>query len=100
MPHKVDVVWSASADNDLLRVITRIAEENPFAAQALLDEIVEKAGKLTDNPKLYAVSDRASAFRQLTVRANYLLYYQVLTEENPQQVLVVAVVHARQAWPD
>lgn len=100
MTRKVAVVWTANAESDLLQVITRVAEENPVAAQVLIDEIVEKAEKLAENPKLYAVSERAEAFRQLTVRANYLLYYQVLTEENPQQALIVAVVHARQAWPD
>lgn len=99
MPHKVAIIWSQSATADLYGVIEYIAEQNPVAAQSLLDEIREKVGGLVDNPQLYALSGRAEAYRQITLRENFLVYYQVLTEAEPAAISVVAVVHARRQWP-
>lgn len=99
MPPEVRVAWSVAAEDDLLFVIAKIAAENPVAATDLLDEIREKAQGLSENPKLYAVSERAKRYRQLTVRANFLVYYRVITEDAPVSVKIMAVVHARQQWP-
>lgn len=99
MPPKVLVEWTGSAEDDLLLVIAKIAAENPVAATDLLDEIREKAQGLSKNPKLYAFSQRAKRYRQLTVRANFLVYYRVITEDAPVSVKIMAVVHARQQWP-
>lgn len=99
MPPKVLVEWTGAAEGDLLLVIAKIAAENPVAADDLLDEIREKAQGLSEYPKLYAFSQRAKQYRQLTVRANFLVYYRVLTEDAPVSVKIMAVVHARQQWP-
>ncbi len=99
MPSKVTVEWTVAAEDDLLLVIAKIAAENPIAATDLLDEIREKAQGLSENPKLYAFSQRAKRYRQLTVRANFLVYYRVLTEDAPVSARIMAVVHARQQWP-
>lgn len=99
MPPKVRVEWTVAAEDDLLSVIEKIAAENPIAATDLLDEIREKAQGLSENPKLYAFSQRAKRYRQLTVRANFLVYYRVLTEDAPVSTRIMAVVHARQQWP-
>lgn len=99
MPFKVTVEWTVAAEDDLLLVIAKIAAENPIAATDLLDEIREKAQGLSENPKLYAFSQRAKRYRQLTVRANFLVYYRVLTEDAPVSARIMAVVHARQQWP-
>lgn len=99
MQPKVLVEWTGAAEGDLLLVIAKIAAENPVAADDLLDEIREKAQGLSEYPKLYAFSQRAKQYRQLTVRANFLVYYRVLTEDAPVSVKIMAVVHARQQWP-
>lgn len=99
MQPKVLVEWTGAAEGDLLLVIAKIAAENPVAADDLLDEIREKAQGLSEYPKLYAFSQRAKQYRQLTVRANFLVYYRVITEDAPVSVKIMAVVHARQQWP-
>lgn len=99
MPPKVRIEWTVAAEDDLLLVITKIASENPVAATDLLDEVRDKAQGLSENPKLYAFSQRAKRYRQLTVRANFLVCYRVITEDAPVSVKITAVVHARQQWP-
>ena len=99
MPSKALVEWTGTAEDDLLLVIAKIAAENPVAADDLLDEIREKAQGLSGNAKVYAFSQRAKRYRQLTVRANFLVYYRVITEDAPVSVKIMAVVHARQQWP-
>ena len=99
MKKRPDLVWCAQARADLLGIVDYISDDDPRAAQALLDEVEAKVGGLPDNPKKYALSKRAAGFRQLTVRDNYLLFYRLLGEENPLVIEIAAVVHARRQWP-
>jgi len=92
--------WSQQAEDDLLEMIEKISDKSPQAAQELHDEIKAKVQVLPDNPKIYAHSQRAPAYRQLTVRANYLVFYRLLpSEDNPQIIDIADVVHARRKWP-
>lgn len=91
--------WRAAARADLLAIVDYISDDDPPAAQALLNEIEAKVAALPANPKKYALSKRAPGYRQLTVRSNYLVFYRLLSEETPLVIEVVAVVHARRQWP-
>ena len=46
-----ELKWEAPASEDLMAIIGYIAEDNPVAAQALLDEIEDKVGRLPEHPK-------------------------------------------------
>lgn len=91
--------WSEEARADFLDIIAYIADRNPQAAQDLKDEIESKVNAIPTHPKKYAMSKRAPGYRQLTVRANYLVFYRVLTEKLPEYIDIAAVVHARRKWP-
>lgn len=91
--------WSEEARADLLAIVDYISDDNPQAAQDLKDEIEAKVNALPAHPKKYAQSRRAPDYRQLTVRANYLVFYRLLSEKAPQIIDVSAVVHARRQWP-
>jgi addiction module RelE/StbE family toxin len=91
--------WSEEAQADLLAIIDYISDDNPRAAQELKDEIETKVNALPAHPKKYAISKRAPGYRQLTVRANYLVFYRLVTEQVPQYIDIAAVVHARRKWP-
>lgn len=91
--------WSDEAKADLLAIVDHISDDSPQAAQDLKDEIEVKVNALPAHPKKYAKSLRAPGYRQLTVRANYLVFYRLLGEKLPQIIDVVAVVHARKKWP-
>jgi addiction module RelE/StbE family toxin len=91
--------WSESARADLLAIVDHISDDNPQAAQDLKDEIEAKVNALSAHPKKCALSRRVSGYRQLTVRANYLVFYRLLSEKSPLIIDVAAVVHARRQWP-
>ena len=92
--------WCEEARADLLAIVDYISDDNPQAAQDLKDEIEAKVNALPAHWKRYAKSKRAPGYRQLTVRANYLVFYRLLSEgKAPQIIDVAAVVHARRQWP-
>ena len=91
--------WSDEARADLLAIVDHISDDSPQAAQELKDDIENKVNALPAYPKKYAKSIRAPGYRQLTVRANYLVFYRLLSEQSPQIIDVAAVVHARRKWP-
>lgn len=92
--------WSDAARADLAGIIAHIADDNPMAAQSLKDEIGTKVTGLCANPSLYAKSRRAPGYRQITVHANYLVFYRLLPDDDePHTIDVAAVVHARRNWP-
>ena len=91
---KPKLEWRRQAVDDLVEIVEYIAEDNPDAAQALKDEIEEKAAKLPDHPKLYKPSLRVKGMRELVARSHYIVLYR----ETPTLVEVVSVFHARQQW--
>ena len=99
MPTIPKLEWSDEAKADLLAIIDHISDDSPQAAQDMKDEIENKVNALPVHPKKYAKSLRVSGYRQLTVSANYLVFYRLLSEQSPQVIDVVAVVHARKKWP-
>ena len=99
VPTRPRLEWSNEAGADLLAIVDRISDDNPDAAQELKDEIEAKVNALPENPKMYAMSQRAPGYRQMTVRPNYLVFYRLLTEDEPQIIDVAGVVHARRQWP-
>lgn len=88
------IEWRAAARESLLEIVDYIADDDPGAALALLDEIEEKVGKIPENPFMHRPG-RVPGTRELVVRANYLVVY-TCTEEN---VLITQVLHASQLWP-
>ena len=87
--------WRPQASADLMNIVATIAEDNPDAAQALKDEIEDKAAKLPQHPKLYKQSQRVKGMREMVIRSNYIMFYR----ETPERVEIVNVVHARRQWP-
>ncbi|MEQ1599642.1 MAG: type II toxin-antitoxin system RelE/ParE family toxin [Methylophilaceae bacterium] len=86
--------WSEQAKADLLAIVEFIAEDNPDAAEALGDEIEEKAIKLLQHPKLYKAG-RVKGTRELVVRPNYVMVYAIKDES----INILRVLHAAQQWP-
>ena len=89
-----DLKWQAPAVEDLLAIIGYIADDNPQAACALLEEIEEKVARLAEHPKRCR-QGRVKGTRELVVRPNYIVVYT----ETPEMVTVLRVLHAAQMWP-
>jgi toxin ParE1/3/4 len=80
--------WTAQAEEDLVDIWLYIAQDNPNAADRLLDEIEGKFLLLADNPQLgRARPDIAEECRYFPV-GNYLILYRII----PDGIEVVRVV--------
>jgi toxin ParE1/3/4 len=77
------------AEEDLIDIWTLIAEDDPAAADRLLDRIDEVCGHLAENPQLGpARPDLRPELRYMIV-ARYLVLYRIA----PESVEIVSVVH-------
>lgn len=86
--------WREVARADLLAIVDYISDDNPDAAQRLMDEIEDKASKLLIRPKLYKPG-RVAGTREMVVRPNYIVVYA----EDDRAVVILRVLHAAQQWP-
>lgn len=86
--------WLELARDDLFSIIEYVSEENPDAAQRLLDDISSKVSKLSDFPKV-GRPGRVEGTRELVALANYIVVYQ----EDSSSIRVLRVLHAAQKWP-
>lgn len=83
------VIHSNQARLDLLSIWLYIAEDNPNAADKLLDNIGSTCELLGENPKLgQARPDIAPTMRHLPIK-NYLILYQ----EQPLGIEIIRVIH-------
>lgn len=90
------IVWTEPARQNLREIFSYIAEENPWAARALLADIKERVGVLVDQPQLGRVG-RVEGTRELVLAGtSYILPYRV--KESQTQIL--AVFHTARQWPD
>ena len=80
---------TAQADEDLIDLWVYIAQDNPKAADHLLDEFENKFALLSEQPRIGSVrSDIAPGLRHFPV-GNYLILYR----EIAHGIEVVRVVH-------
>jgi len=89
------IEWKTAALADLHTIIDYIANDNPDAAQALLDAIRNRVAQLTRHPAS-ARAGRVTGTRELIVRSNYIVIYA----ETVDAVTILRVLHAAQQWPE
>jgi len=90
----LNLVWRASALDDLDHIISYIAEHDLAAAERLLDAIEAAADRLAEHPFMYR-SGRVPGTREAVVHPNYILIYHVTADA----VEIISLVHARQEYP-
>ena len=88
------VIWLLSAEEDLERIITYIAEVNPAAARKLKTRLEDALLPLSEHPYLYK-SGRVSGTRELVAHPNFIIVYRITAAA----VEVVSVLHTRQEYP-
>ena len=76
-----------------MKIIDYIADHNLAAAIELTQAIEAATTALPENPHLYRFG-RVPGTREIVVRPNYLVIYQVT-----DQIDLLAVLHARQKYP-
>lgn len=91
-PHKLTVKLLRIAEDDLVEIITFIAEDNAAAAEKLADKIETRLARLANHPalgKIPAEEELARLGYRYLVVDNYLVFYTV----SAQTVLIHRIIH-------
>ncbi|PUE35480.1 type II toxin-antitoxin system RelE/ParE family toxin [Limnohabitans sp. Hippo4] len=88
------VEWLPAAEDDLLTILTYIAETNVQSAKDLQIRVDRALRHLGANPYLYKSSDRVEGAREIVISPNYILFYLVSSK-----IEVLTIVHSRQKIP-
>jgi toxin ParE1/3/4 len=89
------IIWRPRAQDDLERIIERIAKDNPFAAKRMQQRLSDAVIPLSEHPYLFVRSTRMPTCREIVVHPNYILIYRV----GDISIDVVRILHARQQYP-
>lgn len=90
----MQVNWSEEADFDLNEIVDFIAADNPVAAINLSELLFDTAEKIGSTPYMGRIG-RVSGTRELVAHPNYILVYQLKTNE----VLILRVLHSSRMYP-
>jgi toxin ParE1/3/4 len=88
--------WLAAALADLREIKAYIAEENPAAAQRVIENIRIETSVLISQPNI-GRAGRTTETRELVIKQRpYILAYR----EHGDEVHILAVVHTSRQWPE
>ncbi|KPW97955.1 MULTISPECIES: type II toxin-antitoxin system RelE/ParE family toxin [Pseudomonas syringae group] len=90
----MQIIWRQRARMSLAKIIRYISNEDPKAAQAILERLQSAILPVADHPYLYRPG-RVPGTRELVAHPNYVMVYRVTLE----RIEVVNVIHARQEYP-
>ena len=92
------VVWSIEAQRDNLEILRYIAEDNPFAAERVVDAIEDAGNKLGE-----MVTGRpgrvSGTYEKSLVRPPYIIAYELRDVAGRESVVIVRVIHTSRDWP-
>ena len=91
------VVWSIEAQRDNLEILRYIAEDNPFAAERVVDAIEDAGNKLgefaTGRPGRVS-----GTYEKSLARLPYIIAYELRDVEGRESVVIVRVIHTSREW--
>ena len=92
------VVWSAEAHQDSLGILRHIADDNPFAAERVVDAIEEAGNKLgafaTGRPGRVSGS-----YEKSLAPLPYIISYELRLIAGRECVVILRVIHTAREWP-
>lgn len=91
MSRILQLYFTRAAREDLITIWAHIAEDNPQAADRLLDRLEEAANRLADNPQIGPARDDIRPGLRYLVSGPYLLLYRI----RDGGIEIVRVVHGR-----
>ncbi len=86
------VIWSAPAKTDLRYIHDFIAQDSPFYAKKVTQDIREKTDKLATLPKIGKV---VAELNDESVKEIWLYSYRIIYEIFEQDVFILTIVHKR-----
>lgn len=90
----MNVKWSERALNDVVEITRYIAQEDPVAADELVEAIFLKSDTILSEHPLSGRSGRIKGVRELVVHKNFVVAYAV-----SDNVDILAVMHTARLWP-
>lgn len=91
----MSVRWTVPARQDLIEAFNYIKNENPVAAENVLDRIIELTELLNQNPKM-GREGRLLRTRELIIpNTSYFIVYRMAASD----VHILSVIHGRRDWP-
>jgi plasmid stabilization system protein ParE len=93
------VVWSADAHRHALEVLRYIANNNPDAAERVVDAI-EQAGQRLGEFLTGRHGRVAGMYEKSLDRLPYIVAYELRTVEGPEAVVILRIIHTAREWPD
>lgn len=91
MSRILQLYFTRAAREDLITIWAHIAEDNPQAADRLLDRLEEAANRLADNPQIGPARDDIRPGLRYLVSGPYLLLYRI----RDGGIEIVRTVHGR-----
>jgi plasmid stabilization system protein ParE len=92
------VVWSIEAQRYNLEILRYIAEDNPFAAERVVDAIEEAGNKLgemaTGRPGRVS-----GTYEKSLARHPYIIAYELRSISGRESVVILRVIHTARDWP-
>lgn len=86
---------TAQAEEDLIEIWVYIAQDNPGAADRVLDAIEERFHVLADNPLMGRLRPDIAPELRYFAAGNYLILYRTV----PDGVQIVRVIHGARELP-
>ena len=91
------ITWRPMAEADLEGIVDYIAEDNPFAAERVVDAIEDAGNKLgemaTGRPGRVGGS-----YEKSLARLPYIIAYELRDMEGRESVVIVRVIHTSRDW--
>lgn len=91
---KLNIVWSATARSDLIRLREFIQLHNPRAAKQSSEKILKAAKLILDNPAIGKPIEGRQDYELITPfgQNGYILRYQIIE----QNIVILKVWHSRE----
>jgi toxin ParE1/3/4 len=92
------VVWSQDARRDYLDILRHIAQDNPIAAESVVDAIEEAGNHLGE----FATGRRGrvtGTYEKVVTGLPYIIAYALAARGGRETVSILRVIHAARDWP-
>jgi addiction module RelE/StbE family toxin len=92
----MNIKWTSQAEDDLQSILVYIILNNPTAAVALVDAIVDSVEHTLSSHPNAGRKGRVEGTREWVAHKKYVVAYRVKND----CVQVVSVMHSSRLWPD
>ncbi|NKK63357.1 type II toxin-antitoxin system RelE/ParE family toxin [Rhizobium leguminosarum] len=92
------VLWSKEAHRDNLEILRYIAEDNPDAAERVVDAI-EDAGKKLGEFATGRPGRITGTYEKSLTRFPYIISYELRSIAGRESVVILRVIHTARDWP-